>query len=80
MDLDRIGREQYERAYLLKRFAQAGIAIYEYLTRAPVRLETPTDKFLVSASGFAAEVKRNRYACKRSAWASHSRIKRAYAS
>jgi site-specific DNA recombinase len=60
MDLDRIGREQYERAYLLKRFAQAGIAIYEYLTRAPVRLETPTDKFLLSASGFAAEVERDK--------------------
>jgi site-specific DNA recombinase len=60
MDLDRIGREQYERAYLLKRFAQAGIAIYEYLTRAPVRLETPTDKFLMSASGFAAEVERDK--------------------
>src|SRR4029453_8957815 len=60
MDLDRIGREQYERAYLLKRFAQAGITIYEYFTPAPVRLETPTDKFLVSASGFAAEVERDK--------------------
>ena len=60
MDLDRIGREQYERAYLLKRFAQAGIAIYEYFTGAPVRLETPTDKFLVSANGFAAEVERDK--------------------
>jgi len=58
-DKDRLGREQIETAYLLKQFARAGVRVVETTTGQPIALATPTDKVLLSVTGFAAEVERD---------------------
>jgi site-specific DNA recombinase len=58
-DKDRLGREQIETAYLLKQFARAGVRVVETTTGRPIALATPTDKVLLSVTGFAAEVERD---------------------
>ena len=58
-DKDRLGREQIETAYLLKQFARAGVRVVEATTGQPIALATPTDKVLLSVTGFAAEVERD---------------------
>ena len=57
-ELSRLGREQLETGYAIKQLAQAGVRIHSYLEDHEVQLDTPTDKFLMSAISFAAEIER----------------------
>ena len=59
-ELSRLGREQLETGYALKQLSQAGVAVWSYLEDHEVLLDTPTDKFLMSAVSFAAEMERER--------------------
>jgi len=58
MNKDRLGREQYEASYNLKRLAQAGVRVFEYLDAHECLLDTPLDKFIESVGNFAAEQER----------------------
>ena len=59
-ELSRLGREQLETGYLLKQLSQAGVRVYSHLEDREVLLDTPTDKFLMSAVSFAAEIERDK--------------------
>ena len=59
-ELGRLGREQLETGYALKQLSQAGVKVYSYLEAREVRLDTPIDKFLMSAVNFAAEIERDK--------------------
>ena len=59
-ELSRLGREQLETGYALKQLSQAGVAVWSYLEDREIVLETPTDKFLMSAVSFAAEIEREK--------------------
>ncbi|MGB7220742.1 MAG: recombinase family protein, partial [Vicinamibacterales bacterium] len=59
-ELSRLGREQLETGYAVKQLSQAGVHIYSYLEDREVLLDTPTDKFLMSAVNFAAEIEREK--------------------
>lgn len=59
-ELSRLGREQFETGYAMKQLSQAGVAIHSYLEQREIVLDTPTDKFLMSAVAFAAEVEREK--------------------
>ena len=61
-ELSRLGREQLETGYALKQLAQAGVAVWSYLEDHPVALDNPTDKFMMSAMSFAAELERQKAA------------------
>ena len=56
----RLGREQIEVAYALKRLTQAGVRVWLYLEDRERALETPTDKLLMSVTAFADELERER--------------------
>src|SRR5258705_262129 len=55
-ELSRLGREQLETGYAVKQLSQAGVKIFSYLEDREILLDTPTDKFLMSAVSFAAEI------------------------
>jgi site-specific DNA recombinase len=59
-ELSRLGREQLETGYAAKLLSLAGVRIFSYLDDREVLLTTPTDKFLMSAVTFAAEVEREK--------------------
>lgn len=59
-ELSRLGRKQLETGYAVKQFSQAGVKIFSYLEDREVLLDTPTDKFLMSAMNFAAEIEREK--------------------
>ena len=59
-ELSRLGREQLETRYAVKQLAQAGVKIVSYLDDREIMLDTPTDKFLMSAVNFAAEIEREK--------------------
>ncbi len=59
-ELSRLGREQLETGYALKQLSQAGVAVWSYLEDREIVVETPTDKFLMSAVSFAAEIEREK--------------------
>ena len=59
-DLSRLGREQLETGYALKQLSQAGVRVFSYLEDREVVFDTPTEKFLMSAMNFAAEVERDK--------------------
>src|SRR5438105_2212938 len=59
-ELSRLGREQLETGYALKQLSQAGVKVFSYFENKEVALDTPTDKFLLSAMNFAAEVEREK--------------------
>ena len=59
-ELSRIGREQLETGYAVKQLSQAGVKIFSYLEDREILLDTPTDKFLMSAVNFAAEIEREK--------------------
>jgi site-specific DNA recombinase len=62
-DKDRIGREQFETAYILKQLSLAGVRVIECkgggLGRE-IMLDTPVEKFLLAATGFAEELERDK--------------------
>lgn len=59
-ELSRLGREQLETGYAVKQLSQAGVAIHSYLESREILLDSPTDKFLMSAVNFASEIERER--------------------
>ena len=59
-ELSRLGREQLETGYAMKQLSQAGVRVYSHLEDREVLLDTPTDKFLMSAVSFAAEIERDK--------------------
>ena len=59
-ELSRLGREQFETGYALKQLSQAGVTVWSYLDDREILLDTPTDKFLMSAVSFAAEIEREK--------------------
>ena len=59
-ELSRLGREQFETGYAVKQLSQAGVTIFSYLENREILLDTPTDKFLMSAVNFAAEIEREK--------------------
>jgi site-specific DNA recombinase len=56
----RLGREQLETGYAMKQLAEAGVRIFAYLDDREVMLETPLDKFTISALNFGAEMEREK--------------------
>ncbi len=56
----RLGREQFETGYALKQLSQAGVRCFSYLDDEEIVLDTATDKFMMSAATFAAELERER--------------------
>jgi site-specific DNA recombinase len=59
-ELSRIGREQFETGYAMKQLSQAGVKIFSYLDDREVLLDSPTDKFMLAAVNFAAEIERDK--------------------
>lgn len=46
--------------YVMKQLATAGVSVWSYLERRDILMSSPTDKFLMSAMSFAAEVEREK--------------------
>lgn len=56
----RLGREAIETAYALKQLVQAGVRVFFYLEDRERRLDSPTDKIMLSLTTFADELERTR--------------------
>src|SRR5881628_60908 len=56
----RLGREQIETAYALKRITDAGVRVFFYLEDRERTLDNAMDKVTLSLTNFAAEVERER--------------------
>ncbi len=54
-DLARIGREQYETNYAIKRLAEAGVEIFEYIHGESLTPKNATDKAVGALTGFSNE-------------------------
>jgi site-specific DNA recombinase len=59
-EVSRLGREQIETAYALKQLHTAGVRCFGYLEDRELLMESATDKFLLSAVNFAAELEREK--------------------
>jgi DNA invertase Pin-like site-specific DNA recombinase len=59
-DKDRIGREQFETSYLLKKIDQAGVRIVEAKGGGAMTFDSPIDKMVMSVLGFAEELERDK--------------------
>jgi len=59
-EVSRLGREQIETAYALKQLSVAGVRCFSYLEDRELLMESATDKFLLSAVNFAAEIEREK--------------------
>jgi site-specific DNA recombinase len=59
-ELSRLGREQIETAYAFKQLSTAGVRCFSYLEKREILMETPTDKFLMSAVTFSADLERDK--------------------
>ena len=59
-EISRLGREQIETAYALKQLAVAGVRCFSYLEDREVLMESATDKFLLGALTFAADLEREK--------------------
>ena len=57
-EISRLGREQYETNFILKRITAAGVRVFSYLDDQEIILETATDKMLWSVKTYAAESER----------------------
>jgi len=56
----RLGREQIETSYALKKITEAGVRVFFYLEDKERKLDTATDKLLFSVANFAAEMEREK--------------------
>jgi DNA invertase Pin-like site-specific DNA recombinase len=56
----RLGREQIETSYTLKKITEAGVRVFFYLEDKERKLDTATDKLLFSVTNFAAEMEREK--------------------
>ncbi len=59
-ELSRLGREQIETAMALKQLSTAGVRCFGYLDDRELLMESATDRFLLSAVNFAAELEREK--------------------
>jgi site-specific DNA recombinase len=59
-ELSRLGREQLETGYALKRLSVAGVRVFTYLDDREVSVDTATNKFMLSAGSFGAELEREK--------------------
>ena len=59
-DGDRLGREQIETAFVLKRIVEAGVRIFYSLEGREARLDDAASKFFEGARHFAAEMEREK--------------------
>src|SRR5262249_39037007 len=59
-EVSRLGREQIETAYALQQLAVAGVRCFSYLEGRELVLESATDKFLLGAVTFAADLEREK--------------------
>src|SRR5688572_16279784 len=56
----RLGREQIETAYILKRILDADVRVFFYLEDRERTLDTPMDKIVLGLQHFASEMERDR--------------------
>jgi site-specific DNA recombinase len=56
----RLGREQFETGFAIKQLSQAGVRCFSYLDDREVALDTATEKFMMSAATFGAELEREK--------------------
>jgi site-specific DNA recombinase len=56
----RLGREQIETAYALKQITDAGVRVFFYLEDRERTLDSALDKVMLSLTGFAAEMEREK--------------------
>src|SRR5215510_14689056 len=56
----RLGREAIETAYALKQLVTAGVRVFFYLEDRERKLDSPTDKIMLSLTAFADELERER--------------------
>jgi site-specific DNA recombinase len=61
-DKDRVGREQLESGFILKRLLQSGIRVYEYQSQRELQLSSPLDKITMAIENFSAEMEREKAA------------------
>ena len=59
-ELSRLGREMAYTATVLGQIRAAGVRIWFYLTNEQLKFDSATDKFMVSAVAFAAELERDK--------------------
>src|SRR5262245_47372482 len=59
-EVSRLGREQIETAYALKQLSLAGVRCFSYLEDRELLMESATDKFLLGAVTFAADLEREK--------------------
>jgi DNA invertase Pin-like site-specific DNA recombinase len=59
-EVSRLGREQIETAYALKQLSMAGVRCFSYLEDREQLMESATDKFLLGAVTFAADLEREK--------------------
>jgi DNA invertase Pin-like site-specific DNA recombinase len=59
-EVARLGREQIETAYALKQLSVAGVRCFSYLEDRELLIESATDKFLLGAVTFAADLEREK--------------------
>jgi len=58
MEPSRLGREQFETGYLLKRFHEAGVEIHYYLSGRKAALGRAIEKFMASVESYSSEQER----------------------
>ncbi len=58
-DLDRLGREQLETGYLLKKLSQSGVRVFTYV-KGEVLLDSPSTTFLMQAQSFAETLEKHK--------------------
>ena len=56
----RLGREAIETAYALKQLVTAGVRVWFYLEDRERKLDSPTDKIMLSLTAFADELEREK--------------------
>ena len=56
----RLGREAIETAYALKQLITAGVRVWFYLEERERKLESPTDKLMLSVTAYADELEREK--------------------
>jgi site-specific DNA recombinase len=59
-EVSRLGREQIETAYALKQLSVAGVRCFSYLEDRELLMASATDKFLLGAVTFAADLEREK--------------------
>ena len=59
-ELSRLGREMTHTATVLAQIRTAGVRVWFYLTDDELKFDSATDKFMVSALSFAAELEREK--------------------